>query len=253
MLAVQKAVFRRPVLREHGRTAALGAAFGVTTAVAADRDGADGGDASAPDPRAAREQGRSPSRGSREEAVAAVALPSLSQSLKKLNPHLEAREAKRATNAQRGRTAKGRGTRFEDETEAFLRSHPRIAHITRCDARVHARGDEVTYREASGCDFVGLFVGGAPFVVECKSVTRRNGQVFASKAHATAQRKSRVPFVTAEQREQLDAYATHATAILYVRFGGLDAAFPWSAVRGHATIDTSTPGGITLALALGLR
>lgn len=177
-------------------------------------------------------------------------LPALSPSLQKLNPHLAERESKRAKNAQRGRSAKARGTRFEDEVEAFLRDHPRVAHFTRCDARVHATGDEVLYREASGCDFVGLFVGGVAFVVECKSVARHGGQVFATKSHAIAQRRPRAPIVTEAQREQLTAYAIHGLAILYVRFGALNAAFPWSAVCGLPAVDSATPGGVSLGMAM---
>lgn len=177
-------------------------------------------------------------------------LPALSPSLQKLNPHLAERESRRTKNARRGRTAKARGTRFEDEVEAFLRDHPRVAHFTRCDARVHATGDEVLYREASGCDFVGLFVGGGAFAVECKSAARHGGQVFTSKAHAIARRRPRAPCVTEAQREQLDAYAAHGLAVLYVRFGALDVAFQWSAVRELAMVDNTMPGGVSLGMAM---
>lgn len=175
----------------------------------------------------------------------------LSASLQKLNPQVAAQAKKRAGNVARGRAGKRNGASFEDEVEAVLQAMPTVAHVTRCDAIVHATGDAVLYREASGCDFMGLFHDRRAFVVECKSVAQRSGLVYASHNVAAALRKPRAAHITDAQRTQLDAYLGLGVSLLALRLAGEVQVYPWSAVKLLRQIGADTPGWVaSLATAM---
>ena len=172
-------------------------------------------------------------------------------SLQKINPKVSAQAVKRAGNVARGRASKRNGASFEDNVEWALRAMATVAHVTRCDAIVHATGDAVLYREASGCDFVGLLDDKRAFVVECKSVAQRSGCVYASRNVALAYRKPRAAHITDAQRTQLDAYLGLGVSLLAVRLAGEVRVYPWSAVKLLAQVGADTPGWVaSLATAM---
>ena len=169
-------------------------------------------------------------------------IPPLSPALLKLNPCLAARELRRVANAARGRSSQKNGTSFEDAVEAELLGLAFVVDVTRCNAIVHATGDEVLYREASGCDFLGLRTSGQGFAIECKSAASSRVVVYASRALALAERKPRAPHVTTRQRDQLSRYQKVAVAILAVRFAGEVRAWRWGDVAALDRITRDTPG-----------
>ena len=166
----------------------------------------------------------------------------LSPSLQKINPQVAAQAAKRAGNAARGRASKRNGASFEDNVEWALQAMATVAHVTRCDAIVHATGDAVLYREASGCDFVGLLHDRRAFVVECKSVSQWSGLVYASRNVAVSLRKHRAAHVTDAQRTQLDAYLGLGVSLRAVRLAGEVRVYPLSKVKLLREIGADTPG-----------
>lgn len=141
---------------------------------------------------------------------------------------------------RRGRIAKKNGDSFEELVQRELLALEYVRDITRCDAKVHATGDTVLYREASGCDFIGITKGGIGFAIECKSTRAR--AVFADKQQAIATRADRAPHITQRQREQLDAYASASVALLAIRFGDVVRVYPWSRVRKLSQITRETAG-----------
>lgn len=182
-----------------------------------------------------------------------TSLPTLPASLLAINPSIRpsARALQRSRNARRGAAAKGNGGALEDQVEAELRASGMVEDVTRCDAIVHAAGERVLWREASGCDLLGVCAKGRGVAVECKSTAAPGGAVFASKAHAMVARRSRSPHVTERQREQLDAYQRVSVALLAVRFGGEVRVFPWREVSKLTSIHRDTAGAylsVTAAL-----
>ena len=149
-------------------------------------------------------------------------------------------EQRKQKNAKRGRAAKSNGDSFEELFQRELEAIADVADITRCDAKVHATGEVVLFREASGCDFIGLTTSGIGFAIECKSTRAR--AVFASKQDAIAARAERAPHITQRQREQLDAYASASVALIAIRFDEVVHVYPWSRVKTLPCITRETVG-----------